>query len=75
MAIFSNNVSIANDGELIGGGVEWQSVKTASYTASAGEGILQTQLQVLLQLLYQVHHLKVMKLQSLTTLVLLVQTM
>ena len=39
MAIFSNNVSIANDGELIGGGTEWQAVKTANYTASAGEGI------------------------------------
>jgi len=38
MAIYSNNVSIANDGELIGGGVDWQSVKTASFTAVAGEG-------------------------------------
>jgi len=38
MAIYSNNVSIANDGELIGGGVEWQSVKTASFTAVANEG-------------------------------------
>ena len=38
MAIFSNNVSIANDGELIGGGVEWQSVKTSSFTAVANEG-------------------------------------
>src|SRR6056300_432762 len=39
MAIYSNNVSIANNGELIGGGIEWQSVKTANYTASAGQGI------------------------------------
>jgi hypothetical protein len=38
MAIYSNNVSIANDGELIGGGIDWQSVKTSSFTAVAGEG-------------------------------------